>query len=116
MKASATDAVDVMVGVSELTSPIEQVRCLAVACLWMAPDELLEVVAKSLVIHERFFGSTAVCYLQGALLPKLRSSASVCTSRLFARSIECLAKKRIDMVVHCDCQEPALVACIYKLD
>lgn len=101
IKASAADAVDVVVSVSELSAPVEQIRCMATACLWQAPEELLEVVARSLVVHERLSGSAVVCYLQGALLPKLRCSSVAASSRLFARSVECIAKKRIDMVVHC---------------
>ena len=101
LKASATDAVEVLVAVSELTSPSQQIQCMAAAGLWLAPEELLEAVTKSLVVHERLLGSALVCFLQGALLPKLRASRNVANSRLFARAVEALGKKRIDLVVHC---------------
>ena len=54
LKASATDAVEVLVAVSELTSPSQQIQCTGGCWTVARSGGALEAVTKSLVVHDVF--------------------------------------------------------------
>ena len=98
--SAAAAIVKCLSAVSSLPSVAEQARCAATLSLWTASDDLLEATAVLLAANDETNSTAVLCFLCGAVLPKVRTLQAA-ASRVLVRAVETIARARVDLVVEC---------------